>query len=215
MICTEPEEPEIDTGNGIRVFKSDLNILKNPLGWLNAQLINAGQALLRTKFPNLGGLQDLGTCTFDEQIGDFVQALNCYKSHWILVSKMNCKINQVNVYDSSCTGDMPKEVIASLVKTHNKQIILTFPDVQQQTGGADCRLFVLAFAYTLCAGGIPEKMIYKQHKFKSHFLDCLMKKEINGFPVDSIMRVPSKPLLKTFQVYCSCCLPDTGDSMIK
>ena len=133
LICAEPEEPEIDIGNGIRVFKSDLNILKNPLGWLNARLINAGQALLRTKFPNLGGLQDVGksdTCTFDEQIGDFVQVLNCYESHWILVSKMNCKINQVNVYDSSFTGDMPissKEVIASLVKTHNKHITLTFP----------------------------------------------------------------------------------------
>ena len=32
-------------------------------------------------FPNHGGLQDVGKsdmCTFDEQIGDFVQVLNCY-----------------------------------------------------------------------------------------------------------------------------------------
>ena len=134
------------------------------------------------------------------------------------MSKKNCKINQVNVYDSSCIGDVPissKEVIASLVKTHNKHITLTFPDVQQQTGGADCGLFVLAFAFTLLAGGIPEKLTYKQNEFRSPFLDCLMKKEINGFPVDNIMRVPSKPLFKTFKVYCSCRLPNTGDEMIK
>ena len=157
------------------------------------------------------------TCTFDEQTGDFVQILN-YESHWILVSKKNCKINQVNVYDCSCTGDIPigtKEVIASLVKTSNKHITLTFPDVQQQTGGADCGLFVLAFANTLCAGAIPERMMYNQHALRSHFLDCLIKKEISNFPADTIMRVPSKPLLKTFQVYCLCRLPDIGYGMIK
>lgn len=107
-------------------------------------------------------------CTFDEETGDFMQVLNCYESHWILVSKKNCKTNQVNVYDSSRIGDMPissKEVVASLVKTYNKHITLTFPDVQQQTGGADCGLFVLAFAHTLCAGGIPEKMTYIQNAF--------------------------------------------------
>jgi len=79
---------------------------------------------------------------------------------------------------------------------------------------ADC-LFFLAFAYTLCAGAISEKMMYKQHALRSHFLDCLMKKEINSFPADAIMRVPSKPLLKTFTVYCLCRLPDIGDGMIK
>ena len=84
LICEEPEEPGIDIAPGVKVFQSDLNILKTPLGWLNARLINAGQALLRRKFPNLGGLQDVGksdTCTFDEQTGDFVQVLNCYESH--------------------------------------------------------------------------------------------------------------------------------------
>ena len=213
--------PGIDIAPGIKVFQSDLNILKTLLGWLNARLINAGQALLRRKFPSLGGLQDVGesdTCTFDEQTSDFVQVLNCYESHWILVSKKNCKINQVNVYDSSRIGDIPissKEVVASLVKTSMKHTTLTFPDVQQQTGGADCGLFVLAFAYTLCEGAIPEKLTYKQHAFRSHFLDCLMNKEISSYPADGIMRVPSKPLLKTFKVYCLCRLPDIGDGMVK
>ena len=40
--------------------------------------------------------------------------------------------------------------------------------LQQQTYGADCGLFVPAFAYTLCAGAILEKMTYKQHARRSH-----------------------------------------------
>ena len=31
-------------------------------------------------------------------------------------------------------------------------------------GGSDCGLFVLAFAYTLCAGAVPEKITYNQSK---------------------------------------------------
>ena len=105
--------------------------------------------------------------------------------------------------------------MASLVKTPNKHITLTFPDVQQQTGGVDCGLFVLAFAYTLCDGGIPEKMTYKQHALRSHFRDCLIKKKITTFPADPITKFSSKPLLKTFKVYCLCRLLDFGDGMIK
>ena len=39
---------------------------------------------------------------------NFVQVLNSYESHWILVSKKNCKINKVNVYDSIYTEDIIK-----------------------------------------------------------------------------------------------------------
>ena len=44
LICEESEEPRIDIAPGIKVFQSNLNILKTPLGWLNVRLINAGQA---------------------------------------------------------------------------------------------------------------------------------------------------------------------------
>ena len=216
----EPDKIVIEIAAGVKVYESDLKILQNPIGWLNARLMNAGQTLLKRKFQNVAGLQDVGrsqTCTFENK-SEFVQVLNCYESHWILVSKKNCKINQVNIYDSSCTGDVPistKEVVASLVNTPGKHLSLTFPDVQQQTGGSDCGLFVLAFAYTLCNGVAPEKMTYIQSELRSHFLCCLTRKEMSSFPADTIMRVPAKPLLKTFRVYCSCRLPDIGDGMVK
>jgi len=84
----------------------------------------------------------------------------------------------VNIYDSSHTGDVPistKEVVASLVEATGKYLSLTFPDVLQQTGGSDCGLFVLAFAYSLCSGEEPETITYKQNELRSYFLQCLVK----------------------------------------
>ena len=106
--------------------------------------------------------------------------------------------------------------MASLVKTSNKHVTLTFPDVQQQTDGADCGLFVLAFAYTLCTGVIPEEITYVaiSSMHLGHTILIAWWRKISNFPADAIMRVPSKPLLKTFKVYCLCCLPDIGDGMI-
>ena len=124
----------------------------------------------------------------------------------------------MNIYDSSHTGDVPistKEVVASLVESTRKHLSLTFPDVQQQTGGSDCGLFILAFAYSLCSGEAPETITYKQNELRSHFLQCLVKKEISSFPANKMLRIPAKPLLKTFSIYCYRRLQDSGDGMVK
>ena len=86
--------------------------------WLNERLINAGQVMIKEKFPHEFGLQDVGksdTGTFEEEDGNFVQILNC---HWICVTNIDFKSNEVKVYDSMFTGNIPmstKEVVASLV----------------------------------------------------------------------------------------------------
>ena len=45
---------------GVKVFFSDFDILKRSSGWLNSRMINAGQSLLKGKFPDTLGLQDVG-----------------------------------------------------------------------------------------------------------------------------------------------------------
>ena len=65
--------------------------------WLNERLINAGQVMIKEKFPHEFGLQDVGksdTGTFD---GNFVQILNCHNTHWIT---FYCKSN---VYMTVCS----------------------------------------------------------------------------------------------------------------
>ena len=86
----ETNKPVIEIAAGVRIYESDLKILQTSVGWLNARLMNAGQALLKKRFPKVAGLQDVGksqTCIFDSKGGEFVQVLNCYNSHWILASK--------------------------------------------------------------------------------------------------------------------------------
>ena len=50
------------------------------------RLINAGQVMIKEKFPHEFGLQDVGkndTGTFEGEDGNFVQILNCHNTHWI------------------------------------------------------------------------------------------------------------------------------------
>ena len=116
------EEQGCMTVSGITLFQSDVDILESPRAWLNERLINVGQALMKEKFPHVSGLQDVGrndTSTFEEEVGCFVQILNCCNSHWICATNINCKSNEVHVFDSMRTGDIPlstKEVVASLMK---------------------------------------------------------------------------------------------------
>lgn len=205
----------------IKLFQSDINIL-NSREWLNERLINAGQALMKKKFPCVSGLQDVGrsdTCTFQNNIGEFVQILNCHNSHWISITNKRCKPNEVKVYDSMCTGDVPlstKEVIASIVKLSQAYIFLTFLSVQQQTGASECGLYSLAFSYTLCAGDDPAVLEYRESDFRSHFLRCLNENDIFPFPHSAVKKSSTKPfMLRKFRVYCSCRLPPTGDSMVQ
>ena len=51
------------------------------------------------------------------------------------------------------------------------------PNISGCPGGSDCGLFVLAFAYTLCAGAVPEKMTYNQSELTYVTLFMLFDKE--------------------------------------
>ena len=177
--------------------------------------------MLKKKFPEVCGLHDVGkmqTGTFEQERSEFVQIMHCYESHWVLATNMNCKEKQINIYDSNRSGDVSldtKEAIASMVKTSHPYFFLTFPDVQQQAGDSDCGLYTLAFAYTLCSGTDPAKISYKQAEFRPHFMQCLKKKAIEGFPQERVMKVPGKAMLCRVNVFCICRLPDAGDSIIK
>ena len=51
---------------GTALYPSDIGILQSSRKWLNERLINAGQAMIKAKFPRISGLQDVGrsdTCT--------------------------------------------------------------------------------------------------------------------------------------------------------
>ena len=84
------------------------------------------------KNPKVDGFQStaiLQTMTCTPEGGQFVQILNINDNHWILVANVNCKQNEINVYDSILSSDLQaktKEQIAALIHTNEQQYILIF-----------------------------------------------------------------------------------------
>ena len=216
FLCSDEEEIDSskeDVAN-VNILPSDFETLKSSSGWMNDRLINAGLSLLKQRFPNMVGLKNVvsvRTCGFSEECSEneFVQIINCFGNHIVLITNKSCKQNEVKVYDSMRTGDLcidGKEDI-------KKILVNDFPDVQQQQGGSDCGLYALAFSFSLCSGTDPANLSYHLDEFRAHYLTCLKKKKITDFPHDKIMKNPGKSLLRRVKVYCTCRLPDTGDNM--
>ena len=114
------DEEAILTGNAESTFnlkKEDLLRLQADYQWLNDSLVNAGQALICEKFPNVKGLQNINlSCImlFKQESGEFIQVLNTANTHWVCASTIGCKPLVVNVYDSARTGDLSENTLNSI-----------------------------------------------------------------------------------------------------
>ena len=61
--------------------------------WLNDNLINAGQMLIKQKY-DAKGLQDVmlsRTLSFSPEHGEFIQLIHSNENHWVCVSNIGCK----------------------------------------------------------------------------------------------------------------------------
>lgn len=96
-------------------------ILCHSSSWVNDNLINAGQQLLSSQFPHVGGFENVTlkhTLAFTVQTGEFVQVLNINDSHWVTISTIGCSSNEIYVYDSlppAFSHDLQRQVAAILV----------------------------------------------------------------------------------------------------
>lgn len=189
--------------------------------WLNDNLINAGQMLIKQKY-DAKGLQDVmlsRTLSFSPEHGEFIQLIHSNENHWVCVSNIGCKSQVLKVYDSAQTGDLSidaLESIAAIIQSPKRNIYLQFPEVQQQTDSYSCGLFALAYACTLAEGNDPCRTIYPSHQMElaSHFCKCLQKHNITSFQLERNLYQPGPFMKKVLKVYCLCRLPDSGDSMI-
>ena len=103
----------------------------------------------------------------------------------------------------------------TLLNTPRKLIYLVFPDVHHQCNQSDCGLFALAFASSVCQNVDPVTTSYDQKCFHFHFLKCLDNNLFEPFPCSPKKQPLCDTLIKLFKVFCVCCLPGTGDRMIK
>lgn len=80
------------------LYVSDKKCLESAGSWITDNIINAGQKLLKDKFPELQSLQSVvlaETMSFQICRKEFIQILNVRGNHWITVSsksKLNFKL---------------------------------------------------------------------------------------------------------------------------
>ncbi|KAL5493490.1 hypothetical protein EMCRGX_G014680 [Ephydatia muelleri] len=164
-------------------------------GWLSDEIVDAGQKLLKSTYPNIQGLQEVAlymVLSYSIAKSEFIQIMNTGKHHWVIVSNINCNDEEIHVYD--CASGSPTSFllnqIASIVCTPKDIIKLTYIDVQMQQGCDDCGLFAIAFATSLARGEQPGSFFYKQKAMRKHLIT--QKKKITAFPIKKIRRHGSK-----------------------
>ena len=85
-------------------------------------------------------------------------------------------------------------------------------DVQQQQGGADCGLFAIANATSICFGLDPVHVTYQQCNMRDHLLKCIEANQLTPFPQEEKRRVITSSCKRWDHVNVSCKrrLPDDG-----
>ncbi|MGH0172210.1 UNVERIFIED_CONTAM: hypothetical protein FKN15_062744 [Acipenser sinensis] len=109
------------------------NIVLGQHMWLGDEVMDHSQALLRIRYPQVGGLYAVTSLkqltSFCSPAQGFVQILNVSCNHWVTVVPM--------------------------LQYSGKTVRIMWPHVQQQ-GCSDCGRFTITNSLTLCMGGDPE-----------------------------------------------------------
>ena len=119
--------------------------------------IQYAQQLAKIQFSTIDGLCStlLQNKSHNYLLHNSVQVIFCNsRSHWIMISNMNCNKEVVNVYDSlfKVLDDETMDVIKNYFGTESKKrqkVKCNMVDVQTQEGSKDRELFAIAFLTSL------------------------------------------------------------------
>ena len=194
---------------GIFIFCSCRVVLESNQSWLNDNIINAAQTLLKTKY-GTPGLQNtlLTTALQGCVVGgeEFVQVLHSGGNHWLTVSTISCPYSTVNIYDSMCCTlpHSTQKMIYALLVSHEPNVALRFIDVDRQNNANDCGLYALAFTSTLCSGKDPRHITFSKTDLRKHLLQCLMQNEMEPFPGEKLRRKKMVKETMILEIFCTC-----------
>ena len=199
------------------MLKTDQEILRRG-EWLVDRHINVASVLMKEEFPNQQGLQNtLFLQHFDQYgsgISQFVQIIHVNGNHWLCVSNKFSPEGTVDVYDCSPgNGISPsfQHQVAVILNCQSSNFTIRQVEVQRQIGNADCGLFFIAFAFSLCCGLDPHNIHFNQSSMRAHFDLCVDNEKIDTFPTSSHWRrqITKNRIksVKLMHVFCSCRLP--------
>ena len=127
--------------------------------------------------------------------------------------------DEIRLYDSKSSpklNDSLQEQIAAIYKeaaNGNTLTVKAIP-VQQQTGGVDCGLFSIAYAYHAALGEDLQRITFDQSKMRNHFIACLNQKCLKPFPPALERSEIKRNKARIFHIHliCICKLPESSDS---
>lgn len=182
---SEPAMPELNYKTSFTLSNMQ-DIISNRM--LNDKIINAGQTLIKMRFPEAQGLQDvlLGSMLkFNVLTSEFVQVVHCGRfPHWITVSTIGAPADTVYVYDS-LNEALPKDAlpqICQIINCKSSYLKIVSKSIQVQTNGEDIGLFALASIVTLLNGENPSEINYDIKLMRKHFLTSVAKGYLDDFP---------------------------------
>lgn len=184
--------------------------------WLNDRLVNASQQLLSQQFLHLRGLQDVvmgRTLAFKIETEEFVQILHTGHGHWLTISTIGCKANEVHVFDCmppAPTADMLNQ-IAAILCTPQNTITVNYIDVQMQEGYSECGTYAIAFATALAYGEQPWRCYFKQGEMRTHLQKCLEEQCITMFPVKRRRNGLKVKSTTSLLIHCECRMPEISE----
>ena len=88
-------EADIDRHRCLSILNDEhYNIIEDVTGWLDTDIIDQAQFLIKQANPNISSLQRtcLGPCNnFEIVTGEFIQILHTGNSNWVCVSSIGCR----------------------------------------------------------------------------------------------------------------------------
>lgn len=155
------------------------DLMINPTGWLDCDIIQQAHVLLQLENPAIAGFQrpTLGPVrNFDVVSGESV--------HWVCVSSIGCVPGYVNLFDSLYHDSVLSQEVEEQTNDFlgGRLIALDPKPVQQQTNGSDCGVFAIAFATCLVFGVDPTFINFDTQGMRAHLATCLRNGRISLFP---------------------------------
>ena len=105
--------------------------------------------------------------------------------HWIGLSILSCKENEIEVYDT--LQNFPslemQIIICRYIKSKASSVIIKLANLATQKGSSDCGLYAIAIMTTLAFGNDPTKIVYHQDEMRPHLKHCFESRTITEFPI--------------------------------
>lgn len=187
VLFVKEARAEVDKQGALAYLEeSDYQIILDPFGWINCDIIHRAQVLLHEANPFIEGFQrpTLGRIrNFNVVSSEFIQLLLTGNDHWVCISSIGCLAGHVNLYDSFYHDIISQEVEEQTNDLLGGSLVaLNVVPVQQQTNGSDCGVFAIAFATCLTLERDPSQISFDIHGMRPHLASCLRNGALSLFP---------------------------------